>query len=330
MRSEALIHAARAGRRVAVGVLFALGVGSATLAAASDYPNRPIKLVVPFAAGGGTDIIARAISDKLGARLGQSIVVINTPGAGGTIGGASVARAEPDGYTLLLWHVGMISSAFTNKPLSYDPLKDFTPLAQVATAANLIAVNPQVPARSLKELVELARAKPGTLNFGSSGVGGADHLAGELLSQVAQLRVTHVPYKGGGPAAVAAVSGEVQYVTGSASQTMALVKAGKLRPLAVMHKARIASLPDVPSAPEAGFPNLDYNTWFGLWGPAKLPADVVAKLSAALKEVLAREDVRAQLDKGGVEPAYSTPQEFEAMFRADHARWNRILTDLIK
>ena len=270
------------------------------------------------------------MSDKLGARLGQSIVVINTPGAGGTIGGASVARAEPDGYTLLLWHVGMISSAFTNKPLSYDPLKDFTPIAQVATAANLIAVNPQVPARTLKELVALAKAKPGDLNFGSSGVGGADHLAGELLSQVAQIRVTHVPYKGGGQAAVAAVAGEIQYVTGSASQTMSLVKAGKLRPLAVMQKTRIGSLPDVPSAPEAGFPELEYKTWFALWGPAKLPPDVLAKLSAALKEVLAREDIRAQLDKGGVDPAFSTPQEFDAMFRADHARWNRLLTDLIK
>lgn len=317
-------------RRCLIAALLTLGLGSTGLAATTDYPSRPIKLVVPFAAGGGTDIIARAVSEKLGARLGQNIVVINTPGAGGTIGASSVARAEPDGYTLLLWHVGMISSAFTNKPLPYDPLKDFTPIAQVATAANLIAVNPQVPARTLKELVALAKAKPGELNFGSSGVGGADHLSGELLSRVAQIRVTHVPYKGGSQAAVAAVGGEVQYVTGSASQTMALVKAGKLRPLAVMQKTRIAALPDVPSAPEAGFPNLDYNTWFGLWGPAKLPPDVLGKLSTALKDVLSREDVRAQLDKGGVEPAYSTPQEFDAMFRADHARWNAILADIIK
>lgn len=317
------------GPRRLLGTLLTLCIASSA-AAAGDYPNRPIKLVVPFAAGGGTDIIARTVSDKLAARLGQSIVVINTPGAGGTIGGASVARAEPDGYTLLLWHVGMISSAFTNKPLPYDPLKDFTPIAQVATAANLIAVNPQVPVRTLKELVALAKAKPGELNFGSSGVGGADHLSGELLSQVAQIRVTHVPYQGGSQAAVAAVAGEVQYVTGSASQTMALVKAGKLRPLAVMQKARLASLPEVPSAPEAGLPELDYNTWFGLWGPAKLPPDVLARLSVALKDVLSREDVRAQLDKGGVDAAYSTPQNFDAMFRADHARWNRLLANLIK
>lgn len=309
--------------------VLAMAAPAAALAA-SDYPVRPIRLVVPFAPGGGTDIIARAVSDKLSTKLGQPVLVINTPGAGGTIGGAHVAKADPDGHTLLLWHVGMISSAHTNKPLPYDPLKDFTPIGQVATAANLVAVNPQVPARTLKELVALAKAKPGELNYGSSGVGGADHLAGELLSQVAQIRTVHVPFRGGGLSTVAVVSGEVQYVTGSASQVMSMVNAGRLRPLAVMQKQRIASLPEVPGAAEAGFPELDYKTWFALWGPARMPADIVSKLSAALKEVLARDDVRAQLEKGGVEPAYSTPQEFDAMFRAEHARWNRLLADLIK
>jgi tripartite-type tricarboxylate transporter receptor subunit TctC len=224
----------------------------------------------------------------------------------------------------------MISSAYTNKPLPYDPLRDFTPLGQVATAANLVAVNPQVPAHSLQELIALAKAKPGALNYGSSGVGGADHLAGELLSQVAGITTTHVPYRGGGPATVGVVAGEVQYVTGSASQVMTMVKAGKLRPLAVMQKQRIASLPDVPTAPEAGLPALDYKTWFGMWGPAKMPPDVVAKISAALKEVLARDDLRVQMDQGGVEPAYSTSTEFDAMFKADYAKWTRILADRIK
>lgn len=323
-----LLPATRRAVLLAAAALFTAGPQLAQ--AATEYPVRPIRLVVPFAPGGGTDIIARAISEKLSTKLGQPIVVINTPGAGGTIGGNSVAKADPDGYTLLLWHVGMISSAHTNKPLPYDPLKDFTPIGQVATAANLVAVNPQVPARTLKELVALAKSKPGALNYGSSGIGGADHLAGELLSQVAGIHTVHVPYKGGGLSTVAVVSGEVQYVTGSASQVMSMVKAGKLRPLAVMQKQRIASLPDVPGAAEAGFPELDYKTWFALWGPARLPADVVAKLSAALKEVLARDDIRAQLDKGGVEPAFSTPQEFDAMFRAEHTRWNRLLADLIK
>lgn len=289
---------ASAARRSFLGAVLIAAAGGAF---ASTYPNRPIRVVVPFSAGGGTDIIARVVSEKLSQKLGQPIVVINTPGAGGTIGGASVARAEPDGYTLLVWHVGMISSAHTNKPLPYDPLKSFTPIGQLSTAANLIAVNPSVPAKNLRELIALAKAKPGELNYGSSGTGGADHLAGELLAEVAQINVMHVPYKGGGPATVGVVGGEVQFVTGSASQVMAMVKAGKLRPLAVMHKQRIASLPEVPTAAEAGLPELDYKTWFGMWGPAGMPADVVAKISAGLREVLEREDVRAHLEKGGVD-----------------------------
>ncbi|MES2784169.1 MAG: tripartite tricarboxylate transporter substrate binding protein [Pseudomonadota bacterium] len=294
------------------------------------YPDRPIKVIVPFAAGGGTDIIARSVSEKLSQKLGQAIVVINTPGAGGTIGASSVARAEPDGYTLLVWHIGMISSAYTNKPVPYDPVKDFTPIGQLATAANLIAVNPAVPAKNLGELIALAKAKPGQLNYGSSGIGGADHLAGELLSQVANIQTVHVPYKGGGPATMGAVGGEVQYVTGSAAQVMPMVKAGRLRPLAVMQKQRISSLPEVPSAPEAGLPQLDYKTWFAMWGPAGMPPEVVAKISTALKEVLAGAEIRADLDKGGVEPAFSAPHEFAAMFRADYIKWNKILAGLIK
>lgn len=307
----------------------ALAVACAGAFAAPSYPNRPIKIVVPFVAGGGTDIVVRVIADKLGQKLGQPIVVINTPGAGGTIGAASVARADPDGYTLLVWHIGMISSAYVIKPLPYDPLKDFTPIGQLSSAANLIAVNPDLPVKNLKEFVALAKAKPGTLNYGSSGVGGADHLAGELLSKVAKINTVHIPYKGGGPAMVGAVGGEVQFVTGTASQVMPMVKAGRLRGLAVMQKQRITSLPDVPTAAEAGLPELDYKTWFALWGPAKMPADVVEAISTALQEVLARDDVRAQLDKVGVEPAPSTAQEFDAMYKAEYVRWNKILGDVM-
>ncbi len=303
----------------------ALAAACAGAFAAPGYPNRPIKIVVPFAAGGGTDIVVRVIADKLGQKLGQPVVIINTPGAGGTIGAASVVKADPDGYTLLVWHIGMISSAYVIKPLPYDPLKDFTPIGQLSSAANLIAVNADLPVKNLKEFVALAKAKPGTLNYGSSGVGGADHLAGELLSKVAMINTVHVPYKGGGPAMVGAVGGEVQFVTGTASQVMPMVKAGRLRGLAVMQKQRITSLPDVPTAAEAGLPELDYKTWFGLWGPAKMPADVVEAISTALQEVLARDDVRVQLDKVGVEPAPNTAQEFNAMYKAEYVKWNKIL-----
>lgn len=314
-------------RRPLIAAVLAAVCTAAT--AASTFPDRPIRIVVPFAAGGGTDIVARAVADKLGQKLGQPVVIINTPGAGGTIGAASVARAEPDGYTLLVWHIGMISSAYVTKPLPYDPLTSFTPIGQLSSASNLLAVNPEVPVTNLKEFVAYAKAHPGKLNYGSSGMGGADHLAGELLSRVAGIKTVHVPYKGGGPATVGAVGGEVQFVAGTASQVIPMVKAGRLRALAVMQKERIASLPDVPSAAEAGLPELDYKTWFALWGPAKMPADVVATLSSALQDVLRRPDVRAQLDKVGVEPAPNTSQEFDAMYRAEYAKWNAILGDVM-
>ena len=297
--------------------------------AAPGYPNKPVKIVVPFAAGGGTDIVARAIADKLGQTIGQPVVVINTPGAAGTIGAASVARAAPDGYTLLVWHIGMISSAYVVKPLPYDPQRDFTPIGQISSASNLIAVNPELPVKNLQELIGLAKAKPGSLNYGSSGVGGADHLAAELLSQVAKIKTVHVPYKGGGPAMVGAVGGEVQFVTGTASQVMPMVKAGRLRGLAVMQKQRLTSLPDVPTVAEAGFPDLEYKTWFGLWGPAKMPAEIVTKLSNALQEVLARDDIRDQLDKIGVDPAPTTTRDFELMYKAEYIKWNKILGDVM-
>lgn len=297
--------------------------------AAPGYPNKPVKIVVPFAAGGGTDILARAIADKLGQTIGQPVVVINTPGAAGTIGAASVARAAPDGYTLLVWHIGMISSAYVVKPLPYDPQRDFTPIGQISSASNLIAVNPELPVKNLQELIGLAKAKPGSLNYGSSGVGGADHLAAELLSQVAKIKTVHVPYKGGGPAMVGAVGGEVQFVTGTASQVMPMVKAGRLRGLAVMQKQRLTSLPDVPTVAEAGFPDLEYKTWFGLWGPAKMPAEIVTKLSNALQEVLARDDIRDQLDKIGVDPAPTTTRDFELMYKAEYIKWNKILGDVM-
>ena len=317
-------------RKMLLAALVGLAIAAFGASALAAYPDKPVKIVVPFAPGGGTDVLARVIADKLSVKFGKQFYVQNTAGAGGTIGATSVARAEPDGYTLLIWHIGMISSAYTNKPLPYDPLKDFTPIGELSSAANLIAINPNVPAKTLGELIALAKAKPGEINFGSSGIGGADHLAGELFSRVANIKTTHVPYKGGGPATIAVVGGEIQFVAGSASQVMSMVKSGKLRPLAVMQKQRIASLPDVPTAAEAGLPELDYKTWFGLWGPAKMPPEVVATLNKAVQEVLSRDDVRTALDKVGVEPAPSSAQEFDAMFKAEYVKWNKMLGEVLK
>lgn len=303
-------------------------LGSGAQAFANGYPEKTVKMIVPFSPGGGTDVIGRVVSQKLTEKFGKQFVVENTPGAGGTIGAAAVAKAEPDGYSLLVYHIAMVSSPHVYKPLPYDPLKDFTPISQLSSAANMIAIYPGVPARNLKEFIEFAKARPGQVIFGSSGVGGSDHLAGELFARVAGFKMNHVPYKGGGPATIAAVSGEVHFTAGTVSQVVGMVKSGKLRPLAVMQKQRVATVPDVPTTPEAGLPDLDFSTWFGLWGPARMKSDVVATLNKAVREILTREDVRIALDKVGVEPAPSAPQAFDAMVKSEYARWDKILAEV--
>lgn len=299
------------------------------LAAAVDYPTRPVKVVVGFSPGGGTDIIARIVSEKLTARLGTPFVVLNMPGAGGTIGAAYVAKAAPDGYTLLVYHVGMISAPLMFK-VPYDVLQDFTPISTLSLATNVIAVNPNLPFRTLADLIAMAKQQPGKLNYGSSGVGGSDHLAGELFQSVTGIKMTHVPYKGGGPAAVAVMSGEIDLVTGTASQVQSFVDAGRIRALMVGSKKRLASMPNVPTATEAGYPDLDLTTWFALWGPARMPPEIVAEVNKAVREILVTEEVRVALSKVGVEPKPSTPQEFDAMFRAEHAKWGKLLKEVLK
>lgn len=313
--------------------LFAALAGLMTLASvaqafAAEYPEKTVKMVVPFSPGGGTDVIGRVVAQKLTDKFGKQFVVENTPGAGGTIGAAAVAKAGPDGYTLLVYHIAMISSPHVYKPLPYDPIKDFTPISQLSSAANVITIYPGLPARNLKELIAFAKEKPGRLIFGSSGVGGSDHLAGELFARVAGFKMNHIPYKGGGPATIAAVSGEVHFTAGTVSQAVGMVKSGKLRALAVMQKQRVATLPDVPTTPEAGLPDLQFSTWFALWGPARMRSDVVATLNKAVREILSREDVRVALDKVGVEPAPSSPQAFDAMVKSEYARWDKILDEV--
>ncbi len=321
----------RSSRRLVLRLALcgAAALSLATSAAANPYPNKPVRVVVPFSAGGGTDIIARVVAERLSDRFGRQFVVHNVPGAGGSIGAAQVARAEPDGYTLLVWHIGMISAAQVYKPLPYDTQTAFTPITLLSSATNLLAVNMQLPVKDFKDFVALAKSKPGELNYGSSGIGGADHLAGELLQRVAGISTTHVPYRGGGPATTAAVGGEVQFVTGTASQVMTMLRADRLRPLLVMQKTREPSLPNVPTAVEAGYPDLDYSTWFALWGPAGMPADVVSSLNSAVREVLQRDEVKALLANAGVEPRWNTPQEFDAMFKSEYTRWTKLLADVL-
>jgi tripartite-type tricarboxylate transporter receptor subunit TctC len=294
-------------------------------ALAAEYPNGPVKIVVPFSPGGATDIIARIIAQKLTEKFGGQFIVINTPGAAGTIGAASVAKADPDGQTLLVYHIAMVTTHHVQKNMPYDALKDFTPLSLLSLATNVVSVNADLPVKNLAELVALAKKNPGKINFGSSGIGGSDHLGGEMLQQVTNTKLTHVPYKGGGPAIAAVAAGEIELNAGTLAQAAPMIKAGKLRALAVMQKERSPALPDVPSAAEAGFPELNHPTWFGLWGPAKMSPELVTKLNTALREILARSDVREAMSKVGVEAKSSTPREFDTMNKEQYKLWNKIL-----
>jgi len=298
-------------------------LGSAP-ALADDFPSRPIKLIVPFSPAGGTDVIARIVGQKLSEKLGTTIIVENRPGAAGTIGAGMVAKADPDGYTLLLYHIAMVTAHHIQK-ISFDPMKDFTPIGMVAAGTNVVAINSELPFKTLAELVDYAKKEPGKLHFGSSGTGGSDHLGGEMMQLATEIKMTHVPYKGGGPANAAAASGEIQMTAGTIAQSAPLIRAGKLRPLVVMQKDRSAALPDVPSAAESGYPNLNYTTWFGMWGPANMPPAVLAKISTNLKETLETPAVQDALRKAGVEPSYSTPGEFTASTRQQYDQWNVIL-----
>lgn len=306
----------------ALGAALALGLPAAQ---ASDFGKTPVKLVVPFAPAGATDFVARTIAPRLSEKFGVQFVVVNTAGAAGTIGAASVANAEPDGNTLLVYHIAMVTTHHVQKNMPFDPLKSFTPIGMLAEGSNVIAVNPNVPARNLAELVEYAKKNPGKVNFGSSGIGGSDHLGGELLQMVTGTKMTHVPYKGGGPATAAVVAGEIEMNAGTVAQVVPMIKAGKLRALAVMQTERSGALPDVPSTTEAGFPALDHKTWLGLWGPAKMPPELVTRINAALREILSRDDVRQAMANVGMEPKANTPQEFDAYIKAQHARWDKIL-----
>lgn len=318
------MNAAQTTRRLAIAAI-GLFIAVQQAAFAAEFGKGPIRLVVPFAPAGATDLIARAMAPRLAEKFGTQVIVVNTAGAAGTIGAASVANAEPDGNTLLVYHIAMVTTHHVQKNMPFDPLRSFTPISMLAEASNVIAVNPAFPARTLAELVEHARKNPGKVNFGSAGIGGSDHLGGELLQMVTNTRLTHVPYKGGGPATAAVVSGEIEMNAGTVAQVAPMIRAGKLRALAVMQTERSGALPEVPSTSEAGFPALDHKTWFGLWGPAKMPAETVARINAAVREVLARDDVRQTLEKMGVDPRPSSTQEFDTFIRAQHGRWDKVL-----
>ena len=300
---------------------------AATPAQAQAYPARPIRFVVPYAPGGPLDLIARAIGQKLTEATGQAVVVDNKPGAGGNIGADIVAKAAPDGYTIVMGAVATHAINPTLYPkIPYDPVKDFTPVAMVAVVPNVLVVNPALPVKSVKELIDFAKAKPSSLNFASGSTGSTGHLAGELFNALAGVQMVHIPYKGGAPAMADLLAGQVQLMFDNLANALPQVKAGKLRALAVTTAQRSAFAPDLPTLAEAGVPGFDLTTWFGIFLPGNAPRDIVLRLNTEINKPLNAPDMKDRLEKMGAEPpANNTPERFAAFIKVEFDKYARVI-----
>jgi tripartite-type tricarboxylate transporter receptor subunit TctC len=312
--------------RIVASAIVALFATMIAPAAAADYPTRPVTLVLGFAPGGPSDVIGRILSRKLEQLLRQPVVIENRTGAGGSVAGQAVARATPDGYTLLLASGSILAiNQHLYKNVGYDSEKDFEPISVIGTQTNVLYVHPSVPARSLAELIALAKANPGKLNFGSGGNGTPAHLAGELLKIEAKLEMTHVAYRGTGPALQDVIAGHIQMAFSPAAPLVSHVQSGAIRPLAVTTLARTAVLPDVTTIAELGFHGFDATTWHALVAPGGTPKDVTSTLHRAMNETLHDPDVRKALTNLGVDVIANTPEEFRAYLRSEIPKWAAIV-----
>ena len=321
-----------ATRRFALGsiasaVVLGAGLLGGTSALAQAYPTKPVTIIVPFAAGGTTDILARIIGQALTAELGQSVVVDNRAGAGGNIGGQAAAKAAPDGHTLFMGTVGTHAvNASLYKKMPFDPVKDFAPLTRVANVPNLLVANPAQPYKSVKDLIAYAKANPGKVNFGSSGNGSSIHLSGELFKSLAKVDMQHVPYKGSAPAVTDLLGNQIGIMFDNMPSAIQHVRSGKLAPLAVTTAKRSPELPSVPTIAEAGVPGYEATSWFGMFAPAGTPAPVLAKLNAAIVKVLAQPDVK-KINEQGAEVYSETPEQFAAFIQAESVKWGKVVKE---
>lgn len=316
----------RAGRALAL----ALAVAALPFAAHAQapFPNRSVTIVVPFPPGGGTDVGARIVAQKLAERWGQPVVIENKAGAAGQIGGELVSKAKPDGYTLLMGNVGTQSVNPSLYPkMTYDPGTAFAPVSMVAWLPLVMLSHPAMPAKSPKEVAAAARAKPGSLTYSSSGAGGSMHLAGALFESMAEAPMLHVPYKGGGPALQDLIAGHVNYSFATILEASGFVQAGKLRALAVTSTKRSPALPDVPTLAESGLPGYEASSWIGLLAPAGTPPALVERIAADVREVVARPDVRERFVAQGATPDAEGPAHFKAVIDTDRARWAKIIRE---
>ena len=305
-------------------LLVAVLAVAAGLAQSQQYPTKPVRIIAPFAPGGGTDFIARLIAQKLTERLGHQVIVENKPGAGGNLGAEFAVKSAPDGYTLLL-----VAGSYTVNPslykLSFDPVNDITPVVQLSQGSFVVAVHPSVPANNLKELIELARRQPDKLSYASAGSGSITHLASELFLDMAKIKIVHIPYKGTGPALNDTIAGSTQLIFGSVSTTLQFIKSGRLRGLAVTTPRRISALPDLPTVAEAGVPGYEVVLWHGLVAPKGVPRPIVDRLNREANEVLKAKDMGDLLATDGVAPAGGTPGQFRAVIKADIERWRGVV-----
>ena len=307
---------------IALAVLAAI---AALPAAAQTYPNRPIRLVVPSSPGGGTDITGRIVANKLSEQLGQQVVVDNRAGAGTIIGIEIAAKAPPDGYTLLMGLSTLAINPSMYAKLPYDALRDLAPISLAVLSPNILTVHPSVPAKTVKEFIALAKAKPGTITFGSAGQATSPHLSGELLKVLAKIDIVHVPFKGSGQSVISSISGEIAANFPSVPTAIPYIKAGKLRGLGVTMAKRTAALPDVPSIAEAGVPGYEATQWFGMLAPAGTPRPIIDRLNHEMVKLLKSPEVRDRLIADGTDPAPTTPEEFGAYINSETEKWTKVI-----
>lgn len=311
-------------RRTAAFVIAVLTIAAPGFALAQSYPSKPIRLILPFAAGSPSDMVGRTIAQKMAAQMGQSIVPDNRASSGGILGLTLFAKSPPDGYTILVSSPTIVISPLLYAKLEYDSLRDFVPVARLATVENVMVVHPSVPAKTLKEFIALARSRPGKLNYGSGGAGTTNHLANELLKADQRLNMVHVPYKGASLAAQALIGGEVDEVVLGVAPALPLIRAGRVRPLAVLSEKRVATLPDVPTSSEAGYPNIRISIWYGLFVPSGTPQDVIAHLYREAEKALRDPELLTRMGNAGMDPWLGTPDELGKLVKSEIARFSKL------
>jgi len=303
----------------------AMSLALAWPASADTYPSRPVMVVVPFPPGGSTDVLARILSRGLSDEMGKPFVVENRPGAGGTIGTNAVAHAAPDGYTVLVYHVSIATNPSLFQNLPYDTLKDIAPVARVGSTPSLLVVPVSSPIHSVGDLIKAAKAAPGKINYSSGGIGSATHLAAALFEHTANVKFTHVPYKGGAPAVLGLLGGEVSFAIAVVPDVMQQIKAGKLRAIAVSSAYRFAAMPDLPTIAESGLPGYEYTTWYGVFATGGTPKPIIEKINATVSQLLSKPDIKAQLKSQEITPETDTPDAFAKFVQSEVTKWATII-----